>query len=131
MTPNTKPIFVLTPHIGAVSISTANTNRDGTGTIGTCFTAGANGSRINRVTVKSNETPGAGMVRLYLHDGSSYYLWKESKVTAITPSATVKTFEEIIPLQGENALVLPSGWSLRASTHLADTFLVIAEGGDY
>lgn len=131
MSQNRTPIFVETPKIGTAQISTANTNRDGTGTVGTVLTAGSNGSRIHRIRVKAGGTTTAGMVRLFIHDGSAYRLWHEIPVTAITPSATVETFEDELYLPGESALALPSGYSLRASTHNAETFNVIAEGGDY
>lgn len=125
------PIFTDTPHIGCVAISTANTARDGSGTVGTVFTAGASGSRITRIKVKATVTTTAGMVRLYIHDGANYFLFKEINVTALTPSATVAAFLYEIALFGEAAIVLPTGYSLRASTHNAENFNVIAEGGDY
>jgi hypothetical protein len=131
MTQNRTPIFVETPKIGLGQVSTANTNRDGTGTIATIFTAGSNGSRVNRVITKAVGTTTAGMVRLYIHDGANARLWKEVSVTAITPSATVESFKNEIYMPGELALVLPTGYSIRASTHNAETFNIIAEGGDY
>lgn len=130
---STSPNFASLPKIGVASISTANTNRDGTGTIGTVLTAGSNGTRLRGVAVKATVTTTAGMVRLYLHDGATSQLWKEVPVTALTPSPTVEAFAaylneysnpELFPL------VLPNGWSLRASTHNAEAFKVIAEGAD-
>lgn len=131
MAANTEPIFTLTPHVGAVAISTANTNRDGTGDIGTVLTAGENGTRIHRIVIKAAVTTTAGMVRLFIHDGSTYFLYKEIAVTAITASGTVAAFEYILSFYGEGAIVLPRGYSLRASTNNAEAFNVIAEGGDY
>ena len=131
MPANQIPIYVVTPRIGAVSIATANANRDGTGTIGTVFTAGSNGSRITKIRIKAAVTTTAGTIRLYIYDGSTYFLWMEILVTAITASAIVAAFEDETYLPGEKALVLPSGYSLRASTEKAETFKVIAEGGDY
>ena len=131
MTANTSPIFTLTPHIGAVAIATANATRDGSGTIGTTLTAGANGSRIHRIRIKAAVTTTAGTIRLFLHDGAVYYLWMEIPNAAITVSATQPAWEYTLELFGERALVLPSGWSLRASTEKAENHEVIAEGGDY
>lgn len=127
------PSFAATPKLGIVNISTANTNRDGTGTIGTVLSAGASGSRVRGLAVKATGTTTAGMVRIYLHDGTTARLWREIPVSAITPSATVESFgaylneatnPELFPL------ALPSGWSLRASTHNAESFNVAAEGPD-
>jgi len=129
MAANTTPIFTITPKVGMVQISTANTNLDGTGTIGTAITGAANGTRINRVDIKAIVTTTAGMIRLFISDGTNHRLWKEVPVTAITPSATVAAFSaEVVPTE---PLVLPSGYSLRAATHNAETFNVIAHAGDY
>jgi hypothetical protein len=131
MAVNTTPIFTLTANVGCVAISTANTNRDGTGTIGTVLTAGSYGTRITRITIQATVTTTAGMVRLYIYTGSTYYLWREQPIAAVTPSATVKAENYTINLLGEEALVLPSGYSLRASTEKAENFNIIAEGGDF
>ena len=132
MTANTSPVFTLTPVIGLVSISTANTARDGTGTLGTVATGGTNGTRISKITVQATATVTDGMVRLFISDGGSLTkLWKEIPVAATTPSATVMAFSSTISLTGETALVLPSGYVLKAAPHNAEAFNVIAEGGSY
>lgn len=128
--------FSATPRIGAVVISTANTNRDGTGTIGTVFTAGASGSRIDGIVIQATGTTTGGMVRLFVHDGTNARLFDEAPVIAITPSGTAPAFSTALgnsaPLAtGRYPLMLPSGWSLRASTNNAESFNVIALGGDF
>jgi hypothetical protein len=125
------PNYVTTPKCAVAQISTANTNRDGTGTIGTVFSAGASGSRIERIRVVATGTTTAGMVRLFIHDGTNARLYRELSVSAITPSGTVGVFTAEINYIGDNPLLLPNGYSLRASTHNAETFNVIAEGGDF
>lgn len=124
------PSFVATPVIGLGTLSAANANRDGTGTIVTILTAGSSGTRIHKIVIKATVTTTAGMIRLFLHDGTNYFLWKEISVSAITPSATVQAFESITQLFGEDALTIPSGYSLRMSTEKAETFKVSAEGGN-
>lgn len=131
MTANISPIFTLTPRADSVAIATANTNRDGTGTIGTVLTAGASGTRISRITIKATVTTTAGTIRLYIYTGADYFLWREILVTAITASAIVAAFEYTLELLGERALVLPNAYSLRASTEKAENFNIVAEGGDY
>lgn len=122
--------FTATPRIGIGQISAANTNRDGTGTIVDIITGVAAGTYIKRVTIKATGTTTAGMVRLYLHDGTNTRLIREVDVTALTPSATVKAFS--FEIDYADGLILPSNsWVLRASTHNAETFNVIAEGADY
>lgn len=49
MAANTTPIFTLTPIVAFVQVSTANTARDGTGTIADIATGDTNGTRIDYV----------------------------------------------------------------------------------
>lgn len=129
----TNPAYAATPRVGVTTISTANTNRDGTGTIGTVLTAGASGSRVDRVVVTATGTVTAGMVRMFLHDGATAKLYCEVSVLATTPSASVKAFIdtlEAVTTPDLFPLILPNGWSLRASTHNAESFNVTAIGGD-
>lgn len=122
------PIFAQALRHATAAISTANTNRDGSGTIGTIFTADAtDGSELERVDICAIGTTTAGVVRLYVHNGSAAFLWKEILVGAITPSASVAVFTRSI----REKLILPAGWSLRASTHNAESFNVHAFGADF
>lgn len=125
----TSPNYAATPRVGSAVISTANTNRDGTGTMGTVFTAGTQGSRIDLIVIHALGTTTAGIVRLFLHDGTNARLWEEEDVPAITASGTVVAYRrEVRPTE---PLLLPSGWSLRASTHNAESFVVLAFGADF
>lgn len=126
------PIFVQTPRVEIGSLSTANTNRDGSGTIISIWTAGANGSRIEHIDITAYGATTAGVIRLYIHDGSTSALWKEILVPATTPSTTVAVFMASLDCsQPGNSLLLPAAYSLRASTHIAENFRVAAVGGDF
>lgn len=121
--------YASTPRAAMAQVSTANTARDGTGTIATIFTAGTNGSRIDDIVIKATGTTTAGMIRLFLHDGTNARLWMESPVSAVTPSSTIPTWTTTFT---NLSLVIQSGWSLRASTHNAETFNVIVDrAGDF
>ena len=110
-------------------VSVANTNRDGTGTIATIFTAGSSGSRIDDIYVVAVGTTTANVVRLFVHDGTNARLWREILVPAITPSTTVSVFNAALLSQG---LILASGWSLRASTNNAETYnILVTRAGDF
>jgi hypothetical protein len=68
------------------------------------------------------------MVRLYLHDGTNARMFDEFPIPINTVSnfvpayRTTKTYDN---------LVLPNGsWSIRASTHVAETFNVFVLGAD-
>lgn len=126
--------YAATPNLGIAAISTANTNRDGTGTIGTVLTAGASGSRIDAVMVKATGTTTAGMIRLFVHNGTTAYLLNEIPVLANTPSSTAPAWEVQMNASTMSQLfpiILPTGFSLRASTNNAETFNVLAVGGDF
>ncbi len=126
------PVFTGTPKAQVKLVSAANTNRDGSGTVVDLWTAGASGSRIENVAIRARGTTTAGVIRLYIYDGSTYFLIREYLVTAITPSTTVKVFEasENFSLLS-NCLVLQTGYKLAASTHNAENFNLIVMGGDY
>ena len=121
--------YASTVRTAQAQVSTANTNRNGTGTIATVFTAGSNGSRIDDIYITATGTTTAGVVRLFLNDGTNTYLFEEILVTAITPSTTVAVFQAVLLNQ---AIVLASGWSLRASTNNAETFNIqVTRAGDF
>lgn len=130
----TTPIFIATPKSPNVRFSTANTNRDGTtGTYGTLFTAGSNGSLFAgwRWTAEGNTT--AGAVRLYIQDGGSgnVEMKKEMVVPAVTFSAGVTPVAE-----GEwyppGGIMLSASSVVKVSTHIGETFSAFLEGGgDY
>lgn len=131
---STSAQYASIPKCGVGQVSVANTNRDGTGTIVTVFSAGASGSRIDAIDLKAVGTTTAGMVRLFIHDGADARLLTEVPVIALTPSGTLPSWEaqlntntmtQVLPL------VLPTGYSLRAATNNAETFNVIALGGDF
>lgn len=122
------PAFAVTPRIGAVNIATANTNRDGTGTIATLITGASTGTRIAEIVCQARVTTTAGMVRIFLYDGSTYRFWDEVAIAAATVSATVKG-TRVSTLY--NNLILPSAsWSLVVATHNAESIDVIALGAD-
>ena len=131
MTANTNPIFTLTPNALPITISTANTGRDGTGTLGTVVTAQANGTRVEAIKITAQGTTTAGVVRFFITDaaGANPKLWEERLVTAITPSTTVKVFEDFWVL--DLPIVLASGQLIKAGTHNAESFTIHAVAGDF
>lgn len=126
------PNYAASPSNGALAqISTANTNRDGTGTLGTVFVAGALGGRIDKLLIQATGTTTAGMVRLFIDNGAgAVRLIKEVPVLAITPGATVPAWQAEIGF--DIGLELQAGAILKASTHNAESFNVIAlSAGNY
>ena len=134
--------FTNDPVSAAVSISTANTNRDGsTGTYGTAYTfraagatTGGKGGRIDFITiVGTGASTTAGMVRMFI--GST--MVREIAVSALTPSATVKGYT-IPTSEGADSngrlplgIVCAPGDVVKFSTHNAEAFIVRVEGGEF
>lgn len=134
MPANNTPIFVLTPKIGQALVNTANTNRDGTGSLGSVITGATNGTRVDRVVVKASVNTTNGMVRLFIYDGASVYtLYDEVPVNPINVSAQVAGFKSTLSSPDLSApyLVLPNGYILKAGTHNAEMFHVTAQAFDY
>lgn len=129
MAANLSPPFTITPIVGAGNLVTANTNRDGSGTVVTLFTAGANGSTVENVHVKYRVTSTVGMIRLFLYDGTNYRFWHEIPVTAITASSTVATFEA--DWQPPGVFVLPTGWTIVGATAIGESSDVTINGGSF
>jgi hypothetical protein len=122
------PAFAVTPIVGMAQVSVANTNRDGTtGTYVTLLTAGASGTRVAEIVTQGAVTTTAGMVRLFLTDGTTTRMFDEISIGAATVSATVKGNRVSTTY---NNLVIPSGWSIRASTHNAEAINVWALGAN-
>ena len=124
--------FAATPRLASVTFSTANTARDGTGTVATLITGVAAGTRIEAVRIAATVATTAGVIRLFLHDGSNFFLIREELVPAITPSTTVAVFMREVVFGDQRPLTLPSAsWSLRVSTHIGEAFTATAVGADH
>lgn len=87
----TNASFATTPRYELAQASVANTGFDGTGTIVTLFTAGANGSRVDQIGWAAAGTTTAGLLK-YFFRKSSGDTWRyifAAPVSAITVSDTV------------------------------------------
>lgn len=125
----TRPSYTSTPFQDRADVSASNAGRDGSGTIVDIGgVAPAAGRLIEKIVVQATATTTAGTVRLFVHNGANYRLWREVAVTAITASASVSAFRfaEVLDVP----LILPSGHKLAASSHNAETFEVWAQGAD-
>lgn len=122
------PSFAATPRCSSVSIATADTSRTSPTNVGTLFTAGSSGSRIDEIDITAAGTSTANVIRIFIYTGTTYYLLQEVLVTATTPSSSVASFTTAITF---NSLVIPSGYSVRVTTNNAETYHVTAFGGDF
>jgi hypothetical protein len=132
---STSAQYAATPKVGSALLTTADTSLTAPTTVGTVFTAGASGSRIDYIEVMGVATTVASLVNLFIYDGTTYVLWAQIPVQAITTSTTAPSFvanlssntnANILPLN------LPTGYSLRATTTVTQTGVrVTSYGGDF
>lgn len=131
---NRKPLFIGQPQPVVTSIpASANTNRDGSGTIVTIYTAGANcGSLIQNIKAQAVGTTNAGVLNLFhsVDNGSTWKLIGDLLVAAVTPSATAVAWSGYF---SGNFLPLPMAANaqhkLGLTTTIAQAFTVIVDGG--
>jgi len=124
----TSPVFAVTPRISSVSIATAEASYTAPTSFETLITGASTGTRISEIVVKCAATSAAAIVRIFLYDGSTYFLFDEITVAAATGSATV---QQTRVSNTYNNLILPSSsWSLRVTTSVAQATHVTALGAD-
>jgi hypothetical protein len=125
------PAFISTPRIGRLSLSTANTATDGTGTINDLIVGVAAGTRVLSINVQGTATTVAALVNIFLWDGTQWDLFDQVTITATTGSNTVKGYRLVTAYTD---LVLPStSHKLGATISVAPssgTVRVLAFGGD-
>jgi hypothetical protein len=122
------PVFAVTPRIGSVSIATAEASYTAPTNVGTLITGVSTGTRISEIIVKCATTSTAGLIRIFLYDGSNYWFFDEVTVAAATGSATVQQTRVSTTY---NNLILPSNtWSIRVTTSVSQTVHVTALGAD-
>lgn len=127
------PNFTGTPRVGVASVSTTNTNRDGTGTIVDIITGVAAGTKINEVVIKATGNPADSIVTLFIYDGTTSWLFDEIDLgDPAAGSATVTAFRTSVQYSN---LILPSAsHKLQAAITAAPTagvVNVIALGGNF
>jgi hypothetical protein len=127
--------YASTPKFGSAILITAETNLTTPTTVGTIVTAGASGTRIDYIDIQGVATTVAGLINLFVYDGSNYILWNQVPVQAVTSSTTAPAFSALLSSNNNSnimPLTLPSGYSLRAATSVAQTGVrVTAYGGDF
>jgi hypothetical protein len=138
MAANTAPIFSLLGDIewGATAITTANTAKDGTGTVLNVFTADAvNGGFVQRIRFRAAGTNIATVARVFINNGSANstpannILWDEITLAASTLSEVAALSVYELPLN----FALPPGYTLNVTigTTVAAGYYVSVIGGKY
>jgi len=144
MAANIYAIYTKVPKINWSGIlKTANTAKDGTGTVETIFTAGAEGGRVERVRVRAIGTNIATVLRLFINNGganstpANNVLYAEITLAATTLSETAALLNtNEFPNPADYTafpIALPPGYKLLATvgTTIAAGVVLTAIGGDY
>jgi diphthamide biosynthesis methyltransferase len=66
--------YASTPVFGAALLTTADTSLTAPTTVGTVLTAGSNGTRIDYIDIQGVANTVAGIVNLFIYDGTNYHL---------------------------------------------------------
>lgn len=146
MSANTAPIFTLAPDIqwggtdgdggGTGALKTANTAKDGTGTVLTVFTADAtNGGYVERIRFRAAGTNIATVARVFINNGATSatatnnILFDEITLSATTLSETSALANYELPL----GFALPAGYKLMVTlgTTVAAGYYISVIGGKY
>jgi hypothetical protein len=145
MAANTAPIYsivgavdsVATNNSGLVVGPTANTAQDGSGTLYKLFTAGTNGSYIQKIRFRPVGSPAATVCRVFISSSSTTsatatWLYDEITLPAVTVSQTAASSVFELPL---NIAVDPSYLlyvTFGTSTGSAGTgYSIVTIAGDY
>lgn len=126
------PSFAVTPRAAVAAVSTANTNRDGTGTIVDILTGASTGTKVNEIAVQCTGDPADSVLTIFLHNGTSYFLYDE--IDLGDPAAASTTVTGFRAVRYYPNLLLPTtSWKLGAAITVALTagvMNVFASGGD-
>jgi hypothetical protein len=129
------PQFAAVVDIGAAQLNASvETSLTSPSTTVVIMPAGANGSKIEEIVIHATganltTATAAGLVYIFLYDGTNYHLYDTIPITAVTPSTTVAPFRVS---RTYTNLFVESGWSLRASQSVSGNVLQVeAFGGDY
>jgi len=123
-----EPQFAVTPRVGSVSIATQDTSLTAPTSFGTLITGVAAGTRVSEIVAKVASGFAASVVRVFLFDGTNYFLFDELVFTAAASSNTAASGRVRVVYDN---LILPSAsWSIRVTTSVAQTIHVTALAAD-
>jgi len=131
-----EPSFAATVRTGSALLGNAETNLQVPTTTSTIITAGASGTKIEEIVLEATTTSlvpvtVAGLVYVFLHDGTTYHLYDTLVVTAVTASSSAVPFRYS---KTYTNLWMPTSWSVRCSQSIAGNASILKctiFGGDF
>jgi len=129
------PQYTTTPNVSADTETTANNVYDGTGTVGTAFTAGANGSFVGLIKLKPLGACAASVARFWINNGltnataANNFLIAEVTLPLTTASAIASLPELSVPLN----FALPASYKINFAlgTTVVGGWQATVIGGNY
>lgn len=145
MPANTTPKYPITSKVSWGMVKTANTAKDGTGTIVWIYTAGVFDSRIDQIKARALGTNVATVLRFFINNGSdnavaaNNSLVHDKTIAATTNSEVAALLEQDITIPKNSGEVvvpiphLPAGYRIGVTvgTTIASGLQVTVHGGDY
>ncbi|WP_394780592.1 hypothetical protein [Undibacterium sp.] len=128
--------YASVPKMGAGLALTGDPSRTAPTNFISLITSGANGTRINSVTLQAAGLTVLSVVRLFLYNGTTHFLWQEIAIPVTPNIAGQAAFNaSFTPVNAFNWLpiVIPTGWSIRATVNDTQTgagINVIVGAGD-
>ena len=127
------PVFAATPVCWSGLVpATADPSMVTPTNVTTLGTAGASGTKIEEIVCQGVGTTAAGVINIFLYDGSTYHLFDLFIVPAYTSSTTAGAWRASRQYQN---LILPANtWTLRCTVTTAGNqsmVKVTATGGSY
>lgn len=126
----TDPIFAATVNQGAAVVSaTADTSMTAPTQSVTVVTGATLGSKVEELTFIGTGTTLAGLINVFLYDGTTYHLYDQVAVTAVTSSTTAAAFRQQRFYQN---LWVKTGWFLKVTSTVASQLIsVTAQFADF
>lgn len=134
---NTAPIFTRKGDIQwpAAPLTTANTAKDGTGTVAVAFTAGVDGAFVQKLVARPYGTNVATVLRVFVNNGgATTTAANNSLINEITlPATTLSEVAAQPPYELALNFALPAGYRVTCAigTTLAAGYEVTVFGGSY
>jgi hypothetical protein len=133
MAASTAPIFPSAPIVGIASLVSASaitTRTPITGTTGLVqLTAtSTNGTRVDAITVKAQGNSTAGLLDVWVYNGTTAYLYDEITIATVTANTTTASN---VATNTYSTLTLPPTYQLYVSQTVSSNVSVMAFGGTY
>lgn len=124
------PVFTGSPRTGGVTMATSDASYTNPTNFSTLITGASSGTQITDIIAKYTlSTSTVSLIRIFLYDGTTYYLYDEISVAAKDtilgqqPTARARA--------NYTNLILPSSnWSIRVTNSLAQRIHITALGFD-